>query len=69
MISCGNVREACRNSRIRNGVAIRGRMTANVEFTSPSCAKRRNNGIIVAANGIMIARSRMAMTASLAREW
>ncbi len=46
-----------------------GRITANHEFTRPMSANIRNSGIIVAANGIMIASSRTAISRSLALVW
>ena len=68
-ISCGNDRADCRNSRMRNGVEIAGSTSAHVEFTMPNRANIWNSGIIVAANGIMIASSRNPIIRSLPRVW
>ena len=54
---------------MRNGVETAGRMTAYEEFTRPRSANIWNSGIIVAANGIMIASSSRPMSQSLARVW
>ncbi len=68
-ISCGNDRDACRNSSTRNGVAIAGRITAAVVLIILKFANIWNNGIMVAANGIMIASSRKPIRRSLPGEW
>ncbi len=44
-------------------------MTAHSELIMPNRANSWNSGIIVAANGIIIASSRIAMTRSLPLEW
>ena len=67
--SCGKDREAWRKSRMRKGVDTVGRMTAHRELTSPTFPNSWNRGIIVAAKGIIIASSRIAMTTSLPLEW
>ena len=54
---------------MRNGVETAGRTTAIQELTSPKSANIRNSGIIVAANGIMIASSRTPIRRSLPLVW
>ena len=54
---------------MRKGVDTVGRMTAHRELTSPTFPNSWNRGIIVAAKGIIIASSRIAMTTSLPLEW
>lgn len=65
----GKLREAWRKSKMRNGVEIAGRTTAHVLLTIPARANMRKSGIMVAANGIIIAINNTPMRRSFVREW
>ena len=66
MISCGKEREAWRNIMIMNGVEIEGSMKAAIVLTIFSWENIRNIGIMMAANGIIIAVRSTVNTASFA---